>query len=100
VLFCDLAGFTARADQADPERAVRCALAVLEAAEELELPVRVGVVLEQGHALLGAGRCAARLGGAAAAARGPLGQARAIFDRLGATALLAETDRLLAELAT
>jgi hypothetical protein len=37
---------------------------------------------------------------AAAAGRGPLGQARAIFDRLGATALLAETDRLLAQLAT
>jgi hypothetical protein len=44
VLFCDLAGFTARADQAahedDPERAVRCALAVLGAAEEPELTER------------------------------------------------------------
>jgi class 3 adenylate cyclase len=90
VLFCDLAGFTARSDRADPEdvrallrpyhgrvrheierfggivdkfigdgvmgvfgvpsaheddpeRAVRCALAVLEAAQELQLPVRIGV---------------------------------------------------------
>jgi hypothetical protein len=192
VLFCDLAGFTARADQADPEdvrallrpyharlrheierfggtvdkfigdgvmgvfgvpsaheddpeRAVRCALAVLEAAEELELTERFlagadapaaryrhclataravlaetkgdlevalagysaaadgwgefGVVLEQGQALLGVGRCAARLGDGAAA-RGPLGEARAIFDRLGATALQAETDRLFAHTAT
>jgi tetratricopeptide (TPR) repeat protein len=59
-----------------------------------------GVVLEQGHALLGVGRCAALLDGAGTAARGPLGRARAIFDRLGATALLAETDRLLAQLAS
>jgi class 3 adenylate cyclase/tetratricopeptide (TPR) repeat protein len=54
-----------------------------------------GVVLEQGQALLGAGRCAARLG-AATAAREPLLRARAIFAHLGAAALLAETDRLLA----
>jgi hypothetical protein len=59
-----------------------------------------GVVLEQGHALLGVGRCAALLDGAGAAARGPLGRARAIFDRLGATALLAETDQLFAQLAS
>ena len=61
---------------------------------------RFGVVLEQGHALLGMGRCAARLEGAGATARGSLGQARAVFDRLGATALLAETDRPLADTAT
>jgi class 3 adenylate cyclase len=101
VLFCDLAGFTARADQADPEdvrallrpyharlrheierfggmvdkfigdgvmgvfgvpsaheddpeRAVRCALAVLEAADELQLPVRVGV--NTGEAVVAADR--------------------------------------------
>jgi hypothetical protein len=52
-------------------------------------------VLEQGQALLGAGRCAARLG-AATAAREPLLRARAIFAHLGTAALLAETDRLLA----
>src|SRR5215218_7639830 len=90
VLFCDLAGFTARSDRADPEdvrallrpyharvrheierfggmvdtfigdgvmgvfgvpfsheddpeRAVRCGLAILEATDELQLPVRIGV---------------------------------------------------------
>lgn len=55
-----------------------------------------GVALEQGQALLGAGRCAARLGGGArATGRAALGRARAIFDRLGASELLAESDRLL-----
>jgi tetratricopeptide (TPR) repeat protein len=63
-----------------------------------------GVVLEQGQALLGAGRCAARLE-AAGSARAPLGRevlgrARAILDRLGATTLVAETDRQLAESAS
>ena len=49
-----------------------------------------GVVLEQAQALLGLGRCTARLG--QAPARPPLLEARAIFERLGAGALLAETD--------
>ena len=59
-----------------------------------------GVVLEQGQALLGAGRCATRLGGAGPAGPGAgaaLSRARAIFESLGATTLAAETDRLLAE---
>jgi hypothetical protein len=56
-------------------------------------------VLEQGQALLGAGRCATRLGGLGPDGPGAgaaLGRARAIFEGLGATALAAETDRLLA----
>jgi class 3 adenylate cyclase len=101
VLFCDLAGFTARSDQADPEdvrallrpyharlrreierlggtldkfigdgvmavfgapssheddpeRAVRCGLAILEATRELALSVRVGV--NTGEAVVAADR--------------------------------------------
>jgi len=62
-----------------------------------------GVVLEQGQALLGAGRCATRLGDSDP--EGPdsgaaLGRARTIFEGLGATALTAETDRLLAQTGT
>jgi tetratricopeptide (TPR) repeat protein len=52
-----------------------------------------GVVLEHGQALLGLGRCAARLG--QAPGRDRLLQARGIFGRLGAPDLLAETDRWL-----
>ena len=61
-----------------------------------------GAVLEQGQALLGAGRCAIRLGDAEpeGTARQALGRARRIFDGLGATTLAAETDRLLAQTAT
>jgi class 3 adenylate cyclase/tetratricopeptide (TPR) repeat protein len=61
-----------------------------------------GVVLEEGQALLGAGRCATRLGDAApeATAREALGRAKRIFEGLGATTLAAETDRLLAQTAT
>ncbi|HET9559896.1 MAG TPA: AAA family ATPase, partial [Actinomycetota bacterium] len=56
VLFCDLAGFTARSDRADPEDvwAVRCGLAILEAMKELALDVRVGV--NTGEAVVAADR--------------------------------------------
>ena len=47
-------------------------------------------MLEQAQALLGLGRCTARLG--QAPARPPLLEARASFEHLGAGALLAETD--------
>jgi class 3 adenylate cyclase len=57
-----------------------------------------GVVLEHGQALLGLGRCATRLG--QPAGRDRLLRARGVFDRLGAPALLAETDRWLLEART
>jgi hypothetical protein len=53
-----------------------------------------GHVLERGYALLGAGRCLARLGRwADASAR--LGEARAVFAALHAGALAAEAERWL-----
>ena len=53
-----------------------------------------GVPYEEGHALLGQGRCLVALGRAPEAAP-VLGQAREIFARLGAKPALAEVDRLL-----
>jgi tetratricopeptide (TPR) repeat protein len=51
-------------------------------------------VVERAHALLSLGRC--RLAGSRAAeAKEPLGEARAIFERLGARPLVAEVDLLL-----
>ena len=50
-----------------------------------------GVPYEEGHALLGRGRCLAALGRARGAAA-PLAAAREIFSRLGAQPALAETD--------
>ena len=52
------------------------------------------VPYEEGHALLGQGRCLAALGRAPEAAA-PLAAARVIFARLGAKPALAETDALL-----
>ena len=52
-----------------------------------------GSVAEHGHALLGMGRCLARLG--RHQARDRLLEARVIFARLGARPLLTETDRWL-----
>jgi class 3 adenylate cyclase/tetratricopeptide (TPR) repeat protein len=54
---------------------------------------RFGAVVEHGHALLGLGRCLARLGRAEAGQR--LAEARATFARLDARWLVAETDRWL-----
>jgi class 3 adenylate cyclase/tetratricopeptide (TPR) repeat protein len=54
-----------------------------------------GSLPETGHALLGAGRARSRLGDPSTRER--LRNARAIFERLGATALVAETDRVLAD---
>jgi DNA-binding SARP family transcriptional activator/tetratricopeptide (TPR) repeat protein len=51
-------------------------------------------VVERAHALVGLGRC--RLAaGRAAEAEGPMREARATFDKLGARPLVAEIDRLL-----
>jgi hypothetical protein len=55
-----------------------------------------GVVAEQAFALLGQGRCLARLG---RRAEEPLEQARAIFGRLGAEPWLRECDALMAQVA-
>jgi class 3 adenylate cyclase/tetratricopeptide (TPR) repeat protein len=52
-----------------------------------------GVLPERGHALLGRGRCLLALG--SPAAREPLRQARAVFVRLGAHPLVAQTHDLL-----
>ena len=52
-----------------------------------------GHVLEEGRALLGAGRCLARLGRADAAER--LTEARLIFESLGATSLVADAESWL-----
>ena len=71
VLFCDLAGFTARSDQASAGWR------------------RFGVVLEHAQALLGLGRCATRLG--RPSARDPLDEAAELFGQLRAPGLLAET---------
>jgi class 3 adenylate cyclase/tetratricopeptide (TPR) repeat protein len=54
-----------------------------------------GVPYEEGHALLGQGRCLAALGRAPEAAA-PLAAARDLFARLGARPALAETDEWLA----
>ncbi len=54
-----------------------------------------GVPYEEGHALLGQGRCMAALGRGPEAAA-PLAAAREIFARLGAKPALAETDAVLA----
>jgi hypothetical protein len=54
---------------------------------------RFGTVVEHGHALLGLGRCLARLGRAEAGER--LAEARAVFARLGAQWLVAETESWL-----
>ena len=54
-----------------------------------------GVPYEEGHALLGQGRCLVALGRAPEAAA-PLAAAREIFARLGAKPALAETDEWLA----
>ena len=54
-----------------------------------------GVPYEEGHALLGQGRCLVALGRAPEAAA-PLAAAREIFARLGAKPALAETDAWLA----
>ena len=51
---------------------------------------------EQAQALLGQGRCLLTLGGPAEA-REPLRAARDIFTSLGATPVLADVNRLLAE---
>jgi class 3 adenylate cyclase/tetratricopeptide (TPR) repeat protein len=53
-----------------------------------------GVPYEEGHALLGRGRCQLTLG-RPQQARAPLEEARAIFARLGARPAVAETDALL-----
>jgi len=53
-----------------------------------------GVPYEEAQALLGRGRCLVALGRTAEAAD-PLREGRAIFERLGATPALAETDGLL-----
>jgi hypothetical protein len=71
VLFCDLAGFTARSDQAGTGWQ------------------GLGVVLEHAQALLGLGRCATRLGHRSA--RDPLDEAAELFGQLRAPGLLAET---------
>jgi len=55
-----------------------------------------GVPYEEGHALLGQGRCLVTLGRTPAAAA-PLAAAREIFARLGARPALAETDEWLAK---
>jgi len=60
---------------------------------------RFGVVPEHAFALLGQGRCLVALG-RLGEARAPLGEARAIFVRLGAAPALAETDALLAAVAS
>jgi hypothetical protein len=56
-----------------------------------------GVPYEEGHALLGQGRCLAALGRAPEAAA-PLAAAREIFARLGARPALGDTDAVLAGL--
>ena len=56
-----------------------------------------GVPYEEGHALLGQGRCLVALGRAPEAAA-PLAAAREIFARLGARPALAETEAVLAGL--
>jgi tetratricopeptide (TPR) repeat protein len=55
---------------------------------------RFGVVPERAFALLGQGRCLAALG-RPSEARGPLGEARAVFERLGAAPALVEVDAIL-----
>ena len=54
---------------------------------------------EEGHALLGQGRCLVALGTAPEAAA-PLAAAREIFARLGAKPALAKTDELLLRVAS
>jgi tetratricopeptide (TPR) repeat protein len=56
-----------------------------------------GVPYEEAQALLGQGRCLVALGRAAEATPA-IGQARAIFNRMGARPALAETDELMARL--
>jgi hypothetical protein len=56
---------------------------------------RFGAVVEHGHVLLGLGRCLVRLGRAEAGQR--LAEARAVFARLDARWLVAETDRWLGQ---
>ena len=58
-----------------------------------------GVLHEEGHALLGEGRCLVALGRASKAAV-PLASARDIFERLGAKPALIEVDRLLDDVST
>ena len=58
-----------------------------------------GVPYEEGHALLGQGRCLVALGRAPQAAA-PLTAAREIFARLGARPALAETDDLMRQAGT
>jgi hypothetical protein len=90
--------------------AVRAARAVFAEAEgQLELALRLhaesadrwatyGFVLEQGLALLGAGRCLLALGHPQRAAA-DLRNAQAIFESLGARPLVADTRRLLEQAA-
>jgi hypothetical protein len=59
----------------------------------------VGVAYEEGHALLGQGRCLAAPGRAPEAAA-PLAAARDIFARLGAGPDLAQTNALVDQLSS
>jgi class 3 adenylate cyclase/tetratricopeptide (TPR) repeat protein len=89
--------------QVNAVHAARAVFAEAEGQRELSLRLyeesadrwaRYGFVLEQGQALLGAGRCLLALGHAQQAATS-LRNARAIFESLGARPLAADTRRLL-----
>jgi class 3 adenylate cyclase/tetratricopeptide (TPR) repeat protein len=91
------------ARQVNAVHAARAVFAEAEGQRELSLRLyeesahrwaTYGFVLEQGHALLGAGRCLLALGHAQRAARS-LRKAQAIFESLGARPLVAETRQLL-----
>jgi hypothetical protein len=117
VRICVAAGATRLADELVEETrkpaprtryAVQASVAILaEGRHELDEAVRLygevaeswsehGVPVEEAQALLGIGRCLLELGERVAGAS-RLGEARAIFGRLGAQRLVDEADDLLAE---
>ena len=67
--------------------------AAVQYSETAERWQAFGAVFERGHALLGEGRCLLALG--RTGAESPLREARAVFARLDARSLVAETDALL-----
>jgi class 3 adenylate cyclase len=106
-LFCDLIGFTAASESADPED-VDAMLSAYSAMARARIESHGGVmekfigdavvgifgVPEEAFALLGQGRCLLGLGREPEAVP-VLQAAREIFVRLGAAPALAETDALL-----
>jgi len=89
VLFCDLVGFTAASERADPEN--EAANLYADAAERW---LDFGNKPECAFALLGQGRCLTALGNHADA-EAPLREARELFASMGYQPALTETQALL-----